>query len=290
MRFATLRSTCALVAAAFLVSGCSCTPQVTPPETSRPEPPEATETVEPQQPEGAGVLVYLLRGEYLGVAKRTVEPSQDAVVLLRAAMDALVAGPNEDERAWGLGTVIPEDTRCLGVELEDGLATVDLSAEYDTGGGSLSMLLRVAQVVFTATQFEGVETVAFKIDGRPVEAIGGEGIMVSPAVRRADFEGQAPAILVESPAPGEHVFSPLRLWGSANVFEAQFSMRVVDGNGEIITEVPITATSGTGTRGTFAEDVQFPPADTDEGKVVVFEYSAKDGEPIHMVEIPVRLR
>jgi hypothetical protein len=82
------------------------------------------------------------------------------------------------------------------------VATVDVSRRYEDGGGSTSMLLRVAQVVYTAARFPTVRKVAVRIAGRPVTAVGGERVVVSPPVGRAEFEAQTPPILVEQPLPG----------------------------------------------------------------------------------------
>ncbi len=77
----------------------------------------------------------------------------------------LVAGPTPAELADGLTSAVPADTELLDVNLADGVATVDLSSAYTTGGGSLSMMARVAQVVFTATQFDNADGVEFWIEG-----------------------------------------------------------------------------------------------------------------------------
>ena len=91
-----------------------------------------------------------------------------------------------------MSTAIPEGTELHGVEINDDEATVDLSSQFQSGGGSLSMQLRVAQVVFTATQFEGVETVTILLDGDRVDGIGGEGVP-STDLHREDFEDFSPA-------------------------------------------------------------------------------------------------
>jgi hypothetical protein len=147
------------------------------PATPAPEPTVSPEP-EPEGPaEETSFNVYLVRDERLGVGLRTVPRT---VAVAEAALQGLLGGPTAEEAEAGLSTQIPEGTRLLGVEITDAVATVNLSGEFESGGGSLSMQVRVAQVVFTLTQFDTVDRVAFMIDGAPAEAIGGEGIIVSP--------------------------------------------------------------------------------------------------------------
>jgi germination protein M len=232
------------------------------------------------------VRVYLVRGEYLGVGMGRTAPVTSPA---KTAVAALLKGPNVSEKAMGLRSEIPRGTRLLGLSISNGTATVDLSRQFESGGGTLSMTLRIAQVVNTVTQFKGVDTVAFKIGGKKVESIGGEGIMVSPPVDRADFESALPAIMLESPLPKSSIGNPVRIRGNANVFEAQFVVRITDAAGNIVAEKPVMATSGTGTRGTFNELIKYKAAKHGRGSITVFEPSPKDGSEINKVKIPVNL-
>ena len=116
--------------------------------------------------------------------RRTVSATP---AVARAALSELLAGPAAAEAAAGLTTAIPAGTTLRSVAIAGGTATVDLSRDFESGGGSSSMLTRVAQVVYTVTQFPAVQRVAFRLDGKPVSAIGGEGVVVDPPVTRADF-------------------------------------------------------------------------------------------------------
>ncbi|CAN5759534.1 hypothetical protein BH20ACT14_BH20ACT14_16690 [soil metagenome] len=58
----------------------------------------------------------------------------------------------------------------------------------------------------------------------------------------------------------------------------------------IIAENFVTATSGTGTRGTFEFTVPFMVDFDGVGELIVFEASAKDGSRINLVEIPLRMK
>ena len=51
--------------------------------------------------------------------------------------------------------------------VDGSVATVDLSAPFASGLGVFAEEARVAQVVFTVTQFEGIDHVRFRIDGTP---------------------------------------------------------------------------------------------------------------------------
>jgi hypothetical protein len=252
--------------------------------TTVPSEPTTTATTATTE-ERTTLRVYLARGEKVGVSTREVARTR---AVAAAALRELLAGPSAEERAAGLGTEIPSGTELRSVSVAGGTATVDLSREFESGGGSASMLLRVAQVVHTLTQFPTVQRVAFRLDGEPVEAIGGEGVVVSPPVDRGDFEDQAPAILVESVGPGDEVASPLRVLGTANTFEATLNLRLVAEDGTVLHDDFATATSGTGTRGTFDVTIEFDA----EGPatLVAYEHSAEDGSEINVVEIPVELR
>ena len=231
------------------------------------------------------VLVYLTRGDELGVVRRTV-PATSAVG--RVALEELLAGPRSDEAAIGFTTQIPVGTTLLGLDVAGGTATVDLSAEFAQGGGSATMVARLAQVVHTLTQFPTVDGVLFELDGQPVTTFSSEGIVLDGPQSREDYEDVAPAILVESPAPFETVASPLRIEGTANVFEATVSYALVDALGNELASGFATATCGTGCRGAFEAEVPFAAAEGGALTLSVFEVSAKDGTRANVVEIPLQ--
>ncbi len=232
------------------------------------------------------ISVYFTRGEKIAAAHRVIPKTSETG---KAAMLALLDGPTAAESAAGLVGAIPEGTRFLNLSIDKGVATVNLSKEYESGGGSLSMSMRLAQVVFTLTQFPSVSKVSFQLEGQPVSVFGGEGIILDHPVGRADYEDMAPAILVESPTVGDAVNSPVRISGSANTFEATFTVDLLSADGVVIVEKQVTATSGTGQRGTFQVDIPFAVDQTGDGTLKVFEQSAKDGSPVNVVEIPIRL-
>lgn len=203
------------------------------------------------------VKVYFLHDDKVQPVRRTVSETND---LPTAALAALVRGPTEAERkSLGVTSVVQE---IEGV-------TVSGSVAHVPGFDRASL----AQIVYTLTQFSSLKAVE----------------MNSRRYTRKDFEDETPTILVEWPLPEQSVARPLRVTGTANTFEATFEYELVDSAGKVIAHHFVTATSGSGTRGTFDITASYPAGHAGPGKLVVYESSAKDGSRIHVVEIPVQL-
>jgi len=217
-----------------------------------------------------------------------VQRSAQTVAVGRAALEELISGP-EGADGEGVSSAVPAGTRLLGLNIEDGLATVDLSSEFESGGGSLSMQMRLAQVVFTLTQFPTVDRVEFRLDGEPVDVFSGEGIVLDGPVDREDYADLMPAIVVDRPTPGAQISSPVTVSGSANVFEANVTVRILDASGKELKQTFTTATCGSGCRGDFSVAVPFPaqPAGSEGFVVVEDDDAAGMGFPPHQVRIPI---
>jgi germination protein M len=232
-------------------------------------------------------LVYFTRGEHLAVAGRDLTGGGEGPDRLEAAMRAVLDGPSAFEQdEAGLATAVPEGSSLLGVTVEGDLATVDLASSFGSGGGSLSMRMRVAQLVYTATELEGVERVTITIDGETVAGLGGEGVAVDD-LDRSGFDDLLPPILVQRPVPGQAIDRSLDVSGLANVFEGTVTIEVIDEGGDVVA-------SGFGT-GAMGEWLPFDatltiPEDVD-GELVVrsFEESAEDGSRQKVIEVPVTL-
>lgn len=268
-------------------SGAEETTTTQPAVTTTSVPSNTTSTTAVSGDDTTTLRVYFTRNEQICAATRIIPKTQEVGA---AAMKALLAGPTAEEKQAGMVSTIPERTTFLGLDVDNGIATVDLSKEYESGGGSLSMFMRLAEVVFTLTQFPTVEGVNFKLDGQPIEVLGGEGIIIDHPMTRADYEDQSPVILVESPTLGAAVTSPLRVTGTANVFEAVFRVEIVDAAGLEIVDEMVQATSGTGTRGTFDVTLRFKASRPGPGSLIVYYDSPKDGSKVVVDEIPVVLQ
>ncbi|WP_418790789.1 GerMN domain-containing protein [Phosphitispora sp. TUW77] len=117
-------------------------------------------------------------GDYLKTETReiTMVPG-----LARAAVQQLINGPQEN----ALSATIPEGTRILGINIEDGLCTVDLSREFRDNhwGGSSGEILTVYSLVNTLTQFSTVEKVEILIEGHKIDTLAGHMDLSAPIGR-----------------------------------------------------------------------------------------------------------
>jgi spore germination protein GerM len=210
--------------------------------------------------------------------------------LATAAMNALLTGPTAVESGdRTITSAIPIGSRILGLTIKNGLATVDLSTEFDSGGGTASMQYRLAQVVYTLTQFSTVTSVLFQVEGQTVNVFSSEGIVLDGPVGRADYVDQLPSIFVDRPAYGAAIGNPGRVSGNANVFEATFRVALLDAAGKSVIDQQVTATCGTGCRGTFDVTLRYTIGKAQWGTLRVYDLSAKDGTPEAIREYPVWL-
>jgi germination protein M len=213
-----------------------------------------------------------------------------SVAVGSAAMNELLAGPTAAEAGdRTITTAIPSGTRLLGLTVKDGVATVDLSSEFESGGGSAGLRYRLGQVVYTLTQFSTVTSVLFQVDGQTVTVFGSEGILLDGPVTRAAYADLLPAIFVDRPAYGAALGNPGRVTGNANVFEATFRMAVLDASGKTLTDEQVMATCGTGCRGTFDVTLKYSVAKAQWGTLRAYDLSAKDGSPENLRDYPVWL-
>lgn len=189
----------------------------------------------------------------------------------------------------GFTTSVPLGVVPISVFISDRVATVDYPAAFETGGGTLAMTTRLAQVVYTATQLPGVDSVLFSIDGQVVDVFSSEGIVLDGPQTREDYVDILPQIFLDNPVIGSFVSSPVTISGIANVFEATVSHEILDASGTVLAAGFTNATCGTGCWGDFSVSVDFSVAGQTEGEVVVYESSARDGSRINELRYPVSL-
>ena len=219
-----------------------------------------TETAASSLPSEAPALVALY---FLQEGK--VWPEQRGLVtgpaIATNTVHQLFEGPESE-----LTSAIPPETRLRSLAIWNGVASIELDPAVTDRKAR-------AQLTYTLTQFDSVKRVSFNGD---------------PPVGRGAFEEETPAILVEDPLSFEEVEPGFEATGTANTFEATFQYELLDAADKILKKDFVTATSGSGTRGTFRFRV--PYEGSGSGRLVVFEISAADGSRTNERSIPLSLR
>ena len=162
--------------------------------------------------DGIETTIYFTRGEELVPATRVVPDRGDLTLAAADAIRALLDGPTREEKQAGFGSEIPPDTQLLDVQIgDDRIASVDLSREFETGGGTASVQARLGQVACTVDNVVALDIAdgtRFLLDGDPVEVFSGEGIVLDGPVTCADYQvgatsgDPAPACVEGWRAPG----------------------------------------------------------------------------------------
>jgi germination protein M len=113
------------------------------------------------------------------VAEVRAIPQTDEVG--RAAVEALIEGPAFE----GAVPTMPEGTLLLGIQIEQGEATVNFSSELvdNHSGGSSGERMTVYSVVNTLTEFDTVSAVRFLVDGQKRDTIAGHMDISGPIER-----------------------------------------------------------------------------------------------------------
>ncbi|MFN7151955.1 MAG: GerMN domain-containing protein, partial [Microthrixaceae bacterium] len=125
---------------------------------------ESTTTTSPSTPSAgrvSAVLYYVREGALMPVQQEL--PDRSAFTVL----STLVQPPDAAATSIGLSTSIPAGTELLGTRRSNGRVMVDLSSAFDNVVG-LSRQQAIGQMVMSATQASGVDTMAFEVDGQTV--------------------------------------------------------------------------------------------------------------------------
>jgi Sporulation and spore germination/Immunoglobulin-like domain of bacterial spore germination len=197
----------------------------------------------------------------------------------KAAVNALLAGPTSGEAGRSITTAIPNGSQLLSLSVDGGVATVDLSAEFESGGGSASVLTRLGQMVYTLTQFPTIKSVVFQIEGETRTSFSSEGVVLAKPATRADYVALLPDIWVDRPAFNAAIGNPAHVTGNADVFEATFRISILDASGKVVADVQVMASCGSGCRGTFDTTIAYTVGKGQYGILRVYNPSAKDGTP-----------
>jgi spore germination protein GerM len=139
-----------------------------------------------KEPETGEYLIYLVKFNEndnrmsLIPVKRNINADSP----LKSTLNELIKGPNKTEKKKGLLTAIPDDLRIRNVQIIGKNAVLDFNDAIETNANGEILLTRIDQLVYTATQFEGIDNVIIKVNGRQKKFLGGDGLSVSGPIGR----------------------------------------------------------------------------------------------------------
>jgi len=148
--------------------------------------PEGART--PRPSEAARVTVYMLDGNRLAPVSRV---GRSNLPLPELVLRALLSGPTQDELAKGLATALPPPVELAGVSVTDGVANVDFNSAFETPTKD-ELLRRVAQVVYTLSELDSIDAVAFFTDGHRYTVLDQNNDTVSDPVAQGRYSRFSP--------------------------------------------------------------------------------------------------
>lgn len=131
------------------------------------------------------ITVYFpdANAEKLIAVKRQIPANDNKYV---NAINELITGPSNDSEGF---TIMPKGTKVLSVNVNNNIATVDFSKEFQNNftGGSTGEIMLVGSIVDTLTDFKEIKSVRFTLEGQPLDILGGHLDLTEPISRMNDL-------------------------------------------------------------------------------------------------------
>lgn len=129
-----------------------------------------------------GAVLYLVGQAGLAPVRRPVR----SPVSVRVVVEALGQDPPPTEEGLGLRSVLAAEAFVLGARAATGVGRIDLAEQFRSLP-EREQTLALAQLVLTATEVEGVDRVAFTLNGEPLDVPTADGTLRSGSVTREDY-------------------------------------------------------------------------------------------------------
>lgn len=105
---------------------------------------------------------------------------------LKQSVELLLAGASAQDNKKHIFSEIPSGTRLLSMKEFPTYIIIDLSSNFVSGGGTLSMKVRLQQLIKTISYIHGDKAVLVYVEGKKISDIGGEGLILDNPVYTAD--------------------------------------------------------------------------------------------------------
>lgn len=166
--------------------------EVQPPVEEKP----AEQTVQKPEEDDANtpksyVSVYFIgqnenKEEVYKIVKRLYQAKEDGTKL-KYSIENLLAGPSKVEKAKGIYSEIPVGTKLISLEEKPDKIIINLSGDFEQGGGTDGIYKRLYQLIKTANKNTTTDVYLY-INGKEAEVFGGEGIMINQPLNEKSLE------------------------------------------------------------------------------------------------------
>lgn len=158
--------------------------------TQEEQPPVQNEELNENIPK-AYVNVYFIgqnqnKEEVYKVVKRPYSAKTDGTKL-NLSIKSLLQGPSANEKAKGIYSEIPQGTKLISIEETPDKIIINLSTEFEQGGGTDGLYKRLYQLIKTANKNTTLDVYLY-INGKQSEVVGGEGIMINQPLNSKSLE------------------------------------------------------------------------------------------------------
>lgn len=145
------------------------------------------QTKEPEVAKSKTVKIYILdKSGTLRSVNRTCDPTIEKSCF-EYAIKELINAPSKWEKSKGFTSEIPQGTKILSIRDSEGSVLIDLSSNFEAGGGAESTYMRVKQVIKTVNANTSTPAYLY-INGRQANVIGGEGVMVKQPLNERSLD------------------------------------------------------------------------------------------------------
>lgn len=117
---------------------------------------------------------------YLHPVFRTVS----AITPVKSSIEELIKGPSPSEKKRGILTAVHLNTKIYDVTISGNTAILNFNSAIEYGASGNILLNRIDQIIYTATQFENIDNIIIKVNGKTRRFLGSDGIAVGGPLHR----------------------------------------------------------------------------------------------------------
>lgn len=127
------------------------------------------------------VIIYFISDDNNGNRwfTKSIRPLPQGETKISYAIKNLMQGPKKAEKDNGVYSEIPSSAKLLSIKEMDNKIIINLSNDFQYGGGADSLYSRVKQLIKTSLANSPNKPVYLYIEGKQANVIGGEGIMIN---------------------------------------------------------------------------------------------------------------